>query len=308
MKEIPIKELGWRTHIHQGTASAIEVLYLLKVGPTKHTSKPVTLDEKVRRALEHVIAWSLNQFDPPQSYKILGQTITPTFEVTYVNRAIVGDIFGSPEGSFRADILVRHPSKEERGPSKFWSETELPSDMRGLLRLIDEFVWKKMREDLIHRFRLPKDTIPAHSPEHVFIAYREGNSLGRDIAKKLGRYLSQKRVRVWLFPWRVGWGDSITKEEEEGIGGAFASVIVFTRDFLEGPSATEEYRALMAKKRDDPEFKVGLLLVGVNGDKIPPLMKDYFYARIGKLDDPRFEQQSNFIYRGILGLPREEPE
>ena len=57
---------------------------------------------------------------------------------------------------------------------------------------------------------------------------------------------------------------------------SFAGLIIFTPDFLEGKTAHEEYRALLAKRRAESNFKVGILRVNCGRDTIPEFMKDYF--------------------------------
>jgi len=140
---------------------------------------------------------------------------------------------------------------------------------------------------------------------HVFILYRSGNKLSEDSAKRLSEYLTQKNIKVCLFKKEVGWGDSITDFEEEAIDNAFATIICYTKDFKEGKTAAEEYRAVLAKRRRNPDFKVGLLLIDCNDEDIPPFMKDYFYAKIKNLQDEEFRRQAEIIYRGLIDLPIE---
>lgn len=150
--------------------------------------------------------------------------------------------------------------------------------------------------------------IPTHPRKHVFLAYRSKNEKGRHAAKKLGRFLKEKGLSIWYFPRKVGWSDSITAKEEQAISDSFGAVICLTADFLDGQTAKEEYRALSAKRREDPHFKLGYLLVGCDYEVVPPFMKDYFGARIENIKDPKFKQEATKIYRGLLGLPLEPPE
>jgi len=308
MKDIPLKELGWRCDVKNGTANKIDIGYLLKEGPKDHIIFGILLKRKIKTQLEHVINWGLKQFKEPESYKILGKAIKPTYEVTYLNRSIIGNIFGTHEGLIRFDQLIHHPTKNERGERKFISYDKLPSEIRDLVRLIDEEVWKNMRRHIVSQYKIPEDVIPPSLLKHVFLAYRVKNILGEASVKKLGKYLMGKDISVWYFPWRVGWGDSITVEEENAIRNSFAGIIVLTQDFFEGKTATEEYRALLAKRRTDSDFKVGLLLVGCAYENVPPFMKDYLWAEVDGPEDQRFEEEIEKIYRGLLGLPLETPE
>jgi len=305
MREIPLKGLGWRCDVKDSTAKKIDIGYLLKEGPQEHVIFGVLLEGNMKTRIELMISWGLNRFRKPESYKILGKTIEPKYEVCYMNKSIVGEIYGTPEGSIRIDQLIHHPTKSERGEMRFFSPNELPDEIEETAKLIDEEVWQRMRKDVITRFAVPEKMIPPSLLKHVFLAYRAGNSQGEASARKLGEYLKNKDIPVWFFPRRVGWGDSITTEEEEGIKNSFAGVIVFTADFLEGRTAIEEYRALLAKKRGQPGFKAGLLLVGCTREKIPPFMEDYFWVRVDGPEDPRFGEEARKIHRGLLGLPLE---
>jgi len=307
-KHIPLKELGWQVDIRNGTANKINIGYLLKEGPKDHIVFGILLKGKTKLRLEHIIKWGLKQFQKPKSYKLLGKTIKPSHEVTYINRAMIGDIYGTKKGSIRFDQLIHHPTKNERGEMKFFSVDKLPNEIKYLISLIDEEVWKNMRKHVISQFKISENTIPPSLFKPVFLAYREKNTFGKASAEKIGKYLVDRDISVWYFPWRVGWADSITAEEDEGIQNSFAGVIIFTPDFFEGKTATEEYRALLAKKRDDTAFKVGLLLVGCTHEDVPPLMKDYLWAKVDGPEDPRFEEEAEKIYRGLLGLPLEIPE
>jgi len=140
-----------------------------------------------------------------------------------------------------------------------------------------------------------------------FIAYRANNPIAKAVAERLARYFLVKGMNPWFFPWKVGWADSITDKERDGIDKAYAAIIVYTDDFLEGPTAIEEYRAFLAKRRDDPAFKVGLLLVDVEHSQVPSFMKDYLYVKISGLNDPTFLGKADIIHRGILGQPIENP-
>lgn len=115
-------------------------------------------------------------------------------------------------------------------------------------------------------------------------------------------------MRVWYFPWKVGWADSLTDKEEEAISNSFGAVLCITPDFFSGPTAKEEYRALSAKRRKDSDFKLGYLLVGCDRRIVPAFMSDYFGAKVESVDDKNFLEEAKKIYRGLLGLPLETPE
>lgn len=151
-----------------------------------------------------------------------------------------------------------------------------------------------------------KDIMAKDEPEsHVFILYRAGNKNSEETAKRLSNYLEHKSIKICLFKREVGWADSMTDFEESAIENAFATVICYTKDFKEGKTASEEYRAVLAKRRDDTSFKVGLLLIDCEDEDIPPFMKDYIYAKIENADDEKFDEQAEIIYKGLLDLPIE---
>ncbi len=164
------------------------------------------------------------------------------------------------------------------------------------IREIDnEILMKKHEKDI-----MTKDI----QESHVFILYRASNEDSEESAKKLSNYLEHKDIKICLFKKEVGWGDPMTDFEESAIENAFASVICFTKDFMEGNTAREEYRAVLAKRRLNPnDFKVGLLLINCEAEDIPPFMTDYIYAKIENADDEGFDEQAELIYKGLLDLP-----
>ena len=283
--------------------------YRLKVvNPEQWHRSNIYLDKEHQGYLEKILSWSISQIEPPLTYEILGKPITPLLEINSINRVIMGiDMNGNKGNTYKICVVLRHPTESERHPDKVFYYNELPVEIQELLKSIDELVWEKIRENLITRFSLQEDNLPRYLTKHVFIAYKSGNEASEKSAKRLGEFFLDKKITVWLFPWRVGWADSITKEEEQAIEGSFAAVICYTPDFLEGKTAREEYGALLAKKREDPDFKVGLLLIGCDHKIIPPFMKDYLWAEITDSEDQRFEEEAIKIYRGLLGLPLESP-
>ena len=138
--------------------------------------------------------------------------------------------------------------------------------------------------------------------KHIFVAYSANNSDSEITASKVVEYLKSKDVPVWYFPSKVSWGDSITSKEEEAIHNAYASIICYTSDFLEGKTALQEYNALMAKKREKNDFKVGMILINCEPTHIPPFMKDSFYLKISNPNDPMFESIMESIYNSIIVL------
>lgn len=146
---------------------------------------------------------------------------------------------------------------------------------------------------------------PLTRGKHIFIAYRKNVE---EIARKVAIYLAKYNLKVWFFPWKVGWGDSITIEEEKGIRDSFAGLIIFTPDFLGGKTTSEEYKALAAKKREDPHFKLGVLLVNCDPQTLPPFLKDCFAVKLNSYEGPEFTKALEKIRRGLLGLPLESIE
>jgi len=142
------------------------------------------------------------------------------------------------------------------------------------------------------------------SEKHVFIAYREPVE---NVARKLAKYLIDNDMKVWFFPWKVGWGDSITAEEDEGLKNSFSGIIVFTPDFLKGKTAREEYRALLALKRSNESYKIGILRVNCPRNEVPPFLLDYFDCHVESETDGNFNIEAEKILRGIRGLPIEDP-
>jgi len=310
LSDLPLKDLAWSISEVHKKSDSVHYGYRLKVLKPEHWySSNIYLDKQHQQYLEKIISWSVNQIEPPPTYKILDKIITPFLEIDSIYRVIIGiDMQGNKEKTYKVGVIIRHPTESEGHPGKIFYDDELPAEIIELLRSIDELIWIKIRSDLIRRFDLSDDELPIYLTNHVFIAYKSGNENSEKIAKRLGEFLRARKIPVWLFPWRVGWADSITKEEEQGIAGSFAAVICYTPDFLEGKTAREEYGALLAKKREDPDFKAGLFLIGCNHMLVPPFMKDYLWAEITDLEDQRFEEEAIKIYRGLLGLPLESPK
>ena len=63
-----------------------------------------------------------------------------------------------------------------------------------------------------------------------------------------------------------------------------------------------------ARRREKAGFKFGLVRVNCSHEDVPALQKDFFYAKIDGPNDPDFEKEAKFIYRGLLGLPKETPK
>ena len=173
------------------------------------------------------------------------------------------------------------------------------------LRLYSNQIELISKKQMILEEKDEKITVDDDVISHVFILYRFGNEKSELCAKKLKNYLDESGIGAVLFENKIKWGESITNFEEDMIENSFASVICFTEDFKEGRTAQEEYRAVIAKRRYDNSFKVGLLLIDCDISKVPAFMKDYLYASVTGPDDHNNEQEMGKIYRGLIGLPLE---
>ena len=304
LNSIPLAYLGWSIGDSR-EKHALYFEYSLIMGPQKTHSGNIDLGEHHEQSLKRFFDWTLEYVGPPQSYEILGRTINPFYEVSGIRHSVIGRTFKIPKGIYKIDFVTVHPSEKERGPEIYLNENELPGEIRELVISIDELLWDFIRKALVQRFKLSEDTIPIHLKRHVFLAYRSTNEEGEQTAKKLGKFLKEKGMRVWYFPWKVRWADSITAREDQAIRDSFGAVICLTPDFFDGQTAKEEYRALSAKRRRDSDFRLGYLLVGCDHEVVPPFMQDYFGARIENADDPKFGLEATRIYRGLLGLPLE---
>ena len=134
--------------------------------------------------------------------------------------------------------------------------------------------------------------------KHFFIAYRVTADA---IAQQIVAYLHENDVNVWYFPYKVTWGSSVTTEEEKAIDASYGALIILTPDFFEGKTTIEEYRALEAKKRQDQNYKIGVMRVDCPREKVPPFLRDYFDVEIKSLKDPKLDDAFNKILRGIRG-------
>lgn len=169
------------------------------------------------------------------------------------------------------------------------------------LSLLNKSLIRHRSRDMRKEEELPVST-SSHEGQHVLVLYRAGNTQSEEIADALTRYLAVNKTAVWNFRKEMRFGESITSKEEMAIERAFAAVIVYTPDFLEGKTAVEEYRALIARRRRDPSFRVGMLLVGARHEDLPEFMQDYLYVTIAGLDDPRMEESFMRILRDLRYL------
>jgi hypothetical protein len=300
--DMPISKLGWALGDSR-EKHALYFEYSLTMGPKKIYNG--NIDIRQEQSLNHFFSWILENVEPPKPYKILGKQINPYFEIYEIRHAIIGSSFNISNGQYEITFKTVHLSEKENGPSKSFKETDFPIEIREFLISINELLWDKVRNDLVQRFKLSEDEIPVHLEKYVFLAYRATNERSKQVAEKLGKFLQRKKMRVWFFPWKVGWADSFTDKEEEAISNSFGAVLCITADFFDGSTAKEEYRALSAKRRRDSSFKFGYLLVGCDHKIVPPFMSDYFGVAVENVDDKNFEREAEKIYRGLLGLPLE---
>lgn len=305
--DIPLLKLGWVIGDFR-EKHALYFEYSLVTGPRRKYNGNVDIPQDKQRLLATFFEWILEDIGPPKPYEILGKTINPFYEVSEIRHSIFGNAFRIPNGEYRIRFDTVHPSEKERGPSKSYKESDFPVEIREFLSSINELLWDRIRHDLVERFKLSEDAIPVHLKKYVFIAYRETNEESKQTAEKLGKFLKGKKMRVWYFPWKVGWADSFTDKEEEAIINSFGAVLCITPDFFEGETAKEEYRALTAKRRRDSDFKLGYLLIGCDYEDVPPFMSDYFGARVEGADDKNFLIEAEKVFRGLIGLPLESPE
>jgi hypothetical protein len=302
--DVPLSKLAWVIG-NSREKHALYFEYSLIMGPKKKYNGNVDIPQDKQQILSRFFEWILNDIGPPKPYEILGKTINPFYEISEIRHSIIGKAFNIPNGEYRLNFELVHPSENEPGPSKSYKESDFPVEIREFLSSINELLWDRIRHDLVQRFKLSEDAIPVHLKKYVFIAYREVNEKSKRTAKKLGRFLKEKKMQVWYFPWKVGWADSFADKEEEAIINSFGAVLCITPDFFDGQTAKEEYRALTAKRRRDSNFKLGYLLVGCNHAIVPPFMSDYFGAEVEDDADKKFLGEAERIYRGLLGLPLE---
>ena len=122
---------------------------------------------------------------------------------------VVGGPFNIPSGQYIVTFETVHPSEKEHGPSKSYKETDFPVEIREFLNSINESLWNRVRHDLVQRFKLSSDEIPIYLEKHVFLVYKATNETSKQVAEKLGKFLQEKKMRIWYFPRKVGWGDSL---------------------------------------------------------------------------------------------------
>ena len=299
----PIKELGYRISLKGDGRYQPLGAYELKVGAPGHISVPLD-EEEIQPLLPVLFEWAHKQFSPPPSYKVGTREISPEYSVNQIYRSTVGGVFGCEPNSIRMQQLVHHPTRKSPGSQIRMMDDSIPDEIKEIFKKIDEIMWRKTRNDIIDKYDFFPEDLPPYLKKHVFIAYRITHE---DIARKLSVYLTEKGINVWFFPWRVGWGDSITDEENQGLSESFSGIIIYSPDFLEGKTAHDEYRALQAIKRERDNYKLGIVRVECSREEVPPFLLDYFDSKISSIDDELFDAEAMKIFRGLLGLPLEAP-
>lgn len=291
---------GWR---RDNPSAAVAVFYKLS-GVATPLQTQIDAMEKIQNALAQIGEWAIKRLDLPTTAHVAGRDAPVTARAMYMNRSLIGDPFGgTPEGSVRVDAQLAYFGTTEDRPVNLWPESELPSELREFVALIDEHSWSAMRIDIERRLGA-EDLVPSSPPGRIFISYRAG-VVGRAAADRLDNFLRTKGLPTWLFPYEVGWADNRYEAMESALTHARAAVVIFTPDFMDGATASHEYYSLLARRSEEKTFKAGMLLVGTEFREVPPMMKQYFHARSTSPGSADFDVAATVIYRGILGLPLE---
>lgn len=112
---------------------------------------------------------------------------------------------------------------------------------------------------------------------NVFISHR---SADLPLAERLGGDLKGHGHTVWLDEWKIGIGDSIVGEIEEGLTGAAYVILCLSSAGVHSPWMSREWMSTLARQLEGKNVK--LLPVRLSGGEPPALLADIKYADLVK--------------------------
>jgi len=134
----------------------------------------------------------------------------------------------------------------------------------------------------------------------IFLAHAKEDS---EVVKKVGQFLLDKGVEVWLDDWCLTPGDSLTQKIfEEGIPAAdrlvvFLSPFSVESNWVKRELATGTIMELAEEKGLGGKFVIPVFLVEC---KIPYMLRDKLYANF---TNKSFDSACEELYRGIVDQP-----
>ena len=112
---------------------------------------------------------------------------------------------------------------------------------------------------------------------NVFISHRGADTSD---AERLGDAIRAAGHAVWLDVWKIGIGDSVVKQINEGLEGAAYVVVCYSSSGVEAPWMGKEWMAALAGQLNGKGIK--LLPVRLTGGDPPPILQDIKYADLVK--------------------------
>ena len=293
--------LGWWDKT--GATVSFQIWYHLTEGAAFRREVQIQwneLSDDVRRRFTHLATWALDRIGPPDSYEMLGTTVTPTRALDVLHFPV----FGATEvtaNTLSCSTFDWHPDQKVAGPSCNWAEEDLPPEVQELARAFDEASWQLVRDQIARDFAEVVHDIPETSPPLVYIAYRDDRPDSFELAKRLNKFFIERRLRTFYAPWSIGWGAALFDRMRREMAIADAAILCFTPNFLSGKTAREEYETFVEQLEAHPDFRAGLILMGVPYEDAPTEMAGRTNVSVENYDGD-FDKIALVIYRGVLGL------
>ncbi|MFE8586005.1 toll/interleukin-1 receptor domain-containing protein [Sphingomonas sp. NCPPB 2930] len=96
---------------------------------------------------------------------------------------------------------------------------------------------------------------PANRERLVYLAHA---SEDKPIVKPLAEGLMQRGIEVWYDNWEIGYGDSLRRKMEEGLGGCTHFVVLLTETSIQKPWVNEEIDAGLMRSVEGSAKFIGL--------------------------------------------------
>jgi len=255
-----------------------------------------------KTAQEHNILknWALQIIGSPEPRIIANREIPRHHEIKRIEKSLIVDLGEDPV--FRISYSEKDNFGENGKKIDLLLE-DTSAVISTLLFIIEKEVIQKVESHITEKLNIP---FKIEDKKHVFIAYRDREE-PKNIAREIGIYLIENGIQPWFFPWNMSVGDSMTEQGERALEQAFASIIVYTRDFLEGRTTVKEYRALQALSKEKPDLRICVLRVNCSVDDLPTFLKDSFSLKIISENDPELNEKIEGLTKGVLELPLETP-
>lgn len=139
---------------------------------------------------------------------------------------------------------------------------------------------------------------PAHRERLVYLAHASEN---KDIAKPLAEGLMRRGINVWYDNWEIGYGDSLRRKMEQGLGDCTHFVVLLTEASIRKPWVNEEIDAgLMSAIEGTAKF------IGLRHELPLSALSPFLKTRMTPEFEPG-EDGLDALAGEILGVSRKPP-